>query len=101
VALFPYLKKARENKYIWKQNGWRSSLKAGSFDGLTTSSFEYHMNQVPFVWEYLMTEIKMLFIGGLVGVAYEKDKSVVPVFGYAITEDQVIRKGEKNDDEMF
>ena len=31
----------------------------------------------------------MLFIAGFLGVAYEKDKSIAPVFGYAVTENNV------------
>jgi hypothetical protein len=35
----------------------------------------------------LGTEIKMLFVGDLVGVVSEKDKSLLPIFGYSIMED--------------
>ena len=30
----------------------------------------------------------MLFVGGLVGVVSEKDKSLLPIFGYSIMEDK-------------
>ena len=63
------------------------------------------MNQVPFIWEYFGEEIKMLFVGGMVGVFHdEKDNSVMPTFGYAVTEDKCINNEkilelnlEKND----
>jgi hypothetical protein len=59
--------------------------------GLKTSSFAYHMNQVPFIWEYLGLghEIKMLFVGGFIGVLIEEDCNLVPTFGYAVTENKV------------
>jgi hypothetical protein len=99
LGLFPYLDKNEKNRYVWDSD-WRSSLpKEGDFgfgDGLTTSSFMYHMNQVPFIWNYYGTEVKMLFVGGLVGTVYDqKDKSLTPTFGYAITEDKV-EPGEKH-----
>ena len=46
------------------------------------------MNQIPFTWNYLGTEIKMLFVGGLVGILSEKDKSLLPIFGYSVMEDK-------------
>ncbi len=92
VALFPYLHEGSENRYVWHENGWRASVDGEYFSGVTTSSFKYHINHVPFKWEYLDIEVKMLFVGGLLGVAYEKDKSVSPVFGYAVAEDKVITK---------
>ena len=55
------------------------------------------MNQVPFVWEYLGTEIKMLFVGGFVGVsAASNDKALEPVFGYAIAENKIKNDQERN-----
>ena len=50
------------------------------------------MNQVPFTWIYYGQEIKMLFLGGLVGISHEKDNSLMPVFGYAVTEDKIINE---------
>jgi len=50
------------------------------------------MNQIPFVWNYLGTEIKMLFVGGLVGVLSEKDKALLPIFGYSVMENKKIEK---------
>lgn len=47
------------------------------------------MNQVPFIWEYLGHEIKMLFVGGFIGVLIEEDCNLVPTFGYAVTENKV------------
>ena len=54
------------------------------------------MNQVPFVWDYFGTEIKMLFVGGFAGVsAASSDKALEPVFGYAITENKIINDQDK------
>ena len=52
------------------------------------------MNQIPFIWNYHATEIKMLFVGGLVGVLSEKDKSLMPIFGYSVMENKKIEKLE-------
>ena len=56
--------------------------------GITTNSFYYHMNNVPFIWNYFGNEIKMIFIGGLVGIRYETDKSLTPLFAYSIVQDK-------------
>jgi hypothetical protein len=47
------------------------------------------MNQLPFLWENQGEEIKMLFVGGLIGILVEKDNNLIPLFGYAFTEDKV------------
>ena len=89
IALFPYLENNQKNQYVW-QKTWQDSIEnAGPFTGLTTSSFIYHMNQVPFIWNYFGNEVKTLFIGGMLGVQYEKDDSLTPIFGYGVTEDKV------------
>ena len=85
IALFPYLNKERENHFVFEKT-WRNV--AESFGGgITTSSFDYHMNQVPFIWNYFGTEIKMLFVGGISGIKYGKDHSVTPLFSYAVVEE--------------
>jgi hypothetical protein len=57
---------------------------------LITKSFAYHMNRVPFTWNYFGNETKMLFVGGLFGVSFdEKESSLTPIFGYSICEDKV------------
>ena len=42
------------------------------------------MNQIPFTRDYYDMDFKMLFVGGVVS---EKDKSLLPLFGYSIMED--------------
>ena len=93
--MFPYLDDNVKNPYITEEKTWRNSAES-HFDGLTTNDFKYHMNKVPFVWNYLGTEIEMLFVAGLVGVNVEKDGTLLPVFGYAITEDKIIVKNNNN-----
>lgn len=77
-----------KNTYVW-EGTWRDSCNNGPFSGVTTSSFSYHMNQVPFKWQYFNQDIDMLFVGGLIGVSLQKDNSLKPVFGYAVTEAKV------------
>lgn len=31
---------------------------------------------------------KMLFVGGFIGIRYETDKSLTPLFGYSIVQDE-------------
>ena len=89
IGLFPYLRRGNKNRYIW-DGTWRDAWDANNrFSGLKTSCFDYHMNQVPFIWNYFGQDIKMLFVGGLIGLVYEKDNSLTPVFGYAVTEDKI------------
>ena len=82
--MFPYLDAGSKNCYVFEGNWKDASSKESFFSGLTTSSFKYHMNQIPFTWNYFGTKIKMLFVGGVVS---EKDKSLLPIFGYSIMED--------------
>ena len=88
IALFPYLIDGKHNNYVWGHRAnWKDSIKQ---KGVTTSSFGYHMNQVPFTWEYLGQQIEMLFIGGMVGISASKgDNALEPVFGYAVTENKI------------
>jgi hypothetical protein len=85
------LESESKNHYVFEGH-WRDASKDEYFGGLTTSSFGYHMNQIPFKWNYTGTEIKMLFVGGLVGVLSEKDKSLLPIFGYSVMENKIIEK---------
>jgi len=62
------LKNNEENYYIFVNQTWKQI--EGMFGGITTDSFDYHMNQVPFNWMYYENEIKMLFVGGLIGIGY-------------------------------
>jgi hypothetical protein len=89
IGLFPYLKDDKKNPYVSMQKTWKDSLQNKMFGGLTTKSFSYHMNQVPFKWKYHTEEIDMLFVGGLIGVLGQKDNSLVPLFAYSITESKV------------
>ena len=75
------------NPYNDGKQTWRDI--EGMFSGLTTSQFSYHMNQVPFVWNYHGDEIKMLFVGGLIGVIIGSDKELTPTFGYSIVENKI------------
>ena len=90
ISLFPFLSDNGRNPYLTEENTWRDGLNQ-MFGGITTKDFDYHMNQVPFIWNYHDNEMKLLFVGGLVGVSYEPDKSLLPIFGYAITKDKDIK----------
>ena len=96
LDLFPYLDGGHKNGYVFQDSSRK--ISKNDFYGVTTSSFDYHMNQVPFVWNYHDTEIEMLFVGGLVGVVSDKDKCLQPVFGYSIMEDKAVTD---NRDDFF
>ncbi len=85
--MFPYLAGGLQNDIIFNGN-WKDASNESYFVGFTTAAFKYHMNQIPFTWNYFKTEIKMIFVGGLVGVVSEKDKSLLPLFGYSVIEDK-------------
>jgi hypothetical protein len=55
---------------MFGKKSWRASFE-DFFAGVTTNDFEYHMNQVPFSWTYFDKEIKMLFVGGFMGVRFD------------------------------
>jgi hypothetical protein len=64
------------------------------------------MNQIPFLWNYskdVETEIriKMLFVGGLVGVLSEKNKALLPIFGYSVMENKKIEKKNQRETRNF
>lgn len=86
IALFPYLDHNEENPYVFSEKKWKNINDNDC--GITTNSFYYHMNNVPFIWNYFGNEIKMIFIGGLVGIRYETDKSLTPLFAYSIVQDK-------------
>jgi hypothetical protein len=88
ITLFPYLAENKKNKYIFssKKKTWRDTTDP--FSGLKTSSFDFKLNCVPFKWNFNNKEIKMNLIGGLIGIDYdESDSKLIPIFGYAVTED--------------
>jgi len=87
LTLFPYLRDNMINKYAWEKH-WKESR--GMFDGITTSSFSYKLSSVPFIWNYLGKEIKMVFIGGMIGSYYDKVNGLNPTFGFAIVDDKKI-----------
>ena len=98
IHLFPFLDEGRKNYYCWKGNSWKNIEMCD--EGLKTFDFSYHMNQVPFTWNYHGTEINMLFAGGLVGVnVNETDSALTPVFGYGVMEDK--KEPEKDEDDWY
>lgn len=84
----------KENDYVWKMK-WNEIQSRHT--NVTTNSFNYHMNQVPFKWIYLGRTIDMKFVGGLMGIVVEKDQALMPVFGYAIVEDKIKQNDNKKE----
>lgn len=58
IHLFPYLDQGGKNSHCWNGNSWRNIQ--GNYQGMKTNQFRYHMNQVPFTWNYHGKESKML-----------------------------------------
>jgi hypothetical protein len=87
-TLFPYIMgydhntnkdAAVQNRYInWKE-------EAGPFSGLTFSNLPTAFTSTPFTWYYYSEQIKMSFIGGLLGVSMNKETDhVSPAAGWAV-----------------
>ena len=92
IALFPYIGDQNyENRYVWNQR-WDDVSENSYFEGLNSLSFPTRMSKAPFTWEYFGQEIKMSFLGGLFGIIHDKDQSLLPVFGYAVTEEKINNK---------
>jgi hypothetical protein len=49
-----------------------------------TEDFPAHLSQVPFVWNYLGTEIPMMFVSGIMGV--EASTEIAPKLGFGVVE---------------
>jgi hypothetical protein len=90
IVFFPYLAREKANWVLSKNLTWKN------LNGITTNSFFYHLNQVPFVYENNENQTDMLFIGGMIGIiCEEKDDSLTPIFGYAVTIDDGKRESIK------
>ena len=82
TVLFLYINADNhKNPYAW-ESSWKNSLK-----GLTSEAFTSQLSKAPFIWEYSDEQIEMAFLGGLIGILHRQDQSLLPIFGYAITED--------------
>jgi len=79
-TLFPYLVRDRKNPFVEKWN------TGGGFSGNNPDDFPLGISSVPFVWEYLGTDIKMKFVAGLVGAAQDDDFTIRPQAGWAVME---------------
>ncbi len=64
--------------FDWRQfeNGW---------GGYKSNHFPSHVTRVPFVWNYLGTEIDMAFVAGITGVDFDDD-FLAPRLGFAVAE---------------
>ena len=97
IALFPYIGDQNyENRYVWNQR-WDDVSENSYFEGLNSLSFPTRMSKAPFTWEYFGQEIKMSFLGGLFGIIHDKDQSLLPVFGYAVTEEKINNKTQHDE----
>ena len=78
LKLFPYLD--------GKRNAWLEE-EPGRFSGPVTSSFPSGLSRAPFTWHYLVTDFKMDFIGGFVGVKQDPQSLALrPEMGWAVVE---------------
>lgn len=90
-TLFPYLetqdfdtkqRKPFPNDYALK---WAEGLQERYHGGPGTHSFPSGLSCAPFVWNYLGTEIPMVFMGGFAGVSQDPATGAVrPAIGWAI-----------------
>lgn len=86
LSLFPYLKRNTRNYFVWEKD-WSSSYDTNMLGGLVTSDFPLTLSNSSFIWDYYSTEYSMSFTGGMIGVNFnEATKSLKPIFGYAVVE---------------
>lgn len=87
ITFFPYIEKNLNNYYVWNKS-WLDAYDEPMFGGLVTSNFPITMTRVDFKWKYYAEEYDMLFIGGFVGIDYNKEeKRLAPIFGYSVCQD--------------
>ncbi len=64
---------------------WNACGEGYAFKGFELGCVPSHVSSVPFVWNYLGTEIPMIFIGGVLGVD-DEDGYLTPVLSYGVLE---------------
>lgn len=83
IALFPYITKMnKKNPYVW-ETSWKEIVNETFYGGLTLDSFQIYLGKITTKYK---NQSDKNFIGGLVGVLHGNDQSLLPVFGYAVTE---------------
>ena len=89
-VLFPYIKSGYGSEKDVEQN---TSVDWRKWGGISEEDILSSKSTVPFTWKYLGNEIKMNFSGGLFTVQYDPvNKSVEPVFGWAVSDEAASQK---------
>ena len=57
------------------------------YSGIAESAIPHGLAQVPFIWNYLGVEYRMMFVGGFAGVALEDGDYIRPAQGWAVLHD--------------
>jgi len=64
---------------------WKDGLRSHFGGGPQPVDFPIGLSMVPFIWEYLGTNIPMEFVGGFIGVSQDPTSLVVkPAVGWAV-----------------
>lgn len=90
-TLFPYIKRypedsprpsgeLRVNEFAYRCEGASDDRK-----GPTSTQFPWGLSRAPLVWHYCLTDIRMEFLGGFVGVSQNQATMAVrPAIGWAV-----------------
>ncbi len=82
--LFPYVK--HYSGQMIKNKCAEDKKVDPYFDGTDIGDFPSGVSKVPFIWEYLGTNIDMEFMGGFVGVHQANDLGLEPMIGWNVSE---------------
>lgn len=66
---------------------WEAACAGGYLAGLSVGSLPSHVSSAPFTWHYMGQELKMRFMGGILGVDNDDD-ALMPVLSYAVLHDE-------------
>jgi hypothetical protein len=93
-VLFPYLDQRQYDERYQERstvaprpNRWATEWKSGGkrLEGPTVTTLPRGMSLAPFTWEYLGTELPMMFRGGFCGITQDPQTMAVrPVIGWVV-----------------
>lgn len=92
-VLFPYLDRMSRSTWqiepSWNEavTHWKEGMRGDWRYAPSLHDFPTGLSSAPFIWDYLETEIPMVFVGGFVGVSQEAATGAVrPAIGWAVGE---------------
>eukprot|EP00117_Sycon_ciliatum_P047266 scpid103096/ scgid33771/ Uncharacterized protein L662 len=89
LALFPYKKeKMARNPFVDYRKVAAASSVGNSFHtvdgGMNMPQFPSSLAKAPFMWHYGGSDLKMVFISGLMAMVYDQEDGIKPVIGWGV-----------------